>query len=170
MLSKARSFPCFQLVFDVATFESSIGSVKLDLEYSKYSRSNLTEPIDNSKVATSKTSWKHGRLRLLDLILPPPPFSFARRHAGTSRYKMCGGTSVYAANSTYRSNLNLMLSSLLADASRGFYAGVAGQPPTRSPAAPSAAATSTPPPAAPASRRRRRRPRPLPYDKDAVVW
>nr|CAD1827757.1 unnamed protein product [Ananas comosus var. bracteatus] len=63
MLSEARSLPCFQLVFDVATFESSIGSVKLDLEYSKYSRSSLTEPIDDSKVATSKTSWKHGRLR-----------------------------------------------------------------------------------------------------------
>nr|CAD1833471.1 unnamed protein product [Ananas comosus var. bracteatus] len=62
MLSEARSLPCFQLVFDVATFESSIGSVKLDLEYSKYSRSSLTEPIDDSKVATLKTSWKHGRL------------------------------------------------------------------------------------------------------------
>ena len=36
MLSEARSLPCFQLVFDVATFESSIGSVKLDLEYLKY--------------------------------------------------------------------------------------------------------------------------------------
>nr|CAD1831932.1 unnamed protein product [Ananas comosus var. bracteatus] len=34
MLSEARSLPCFQLVFDVATFESSIGSVKLDLELS----------------------------------------------------------------------------------------------------------------------------------------
>nr|CAD1822356.1 unnamed protein product [Ananas comosus var. bracteatus] len=33
MLSEARSLPCFHLVFDVATFESSIGSVKLDLEY-----------------------------------------------------------------------------------------------------------------------------------------
>nr|CAD1841757.1 unnamed protein product [Ananas comosus var. bracteatus] len=32
MLSEARSLPCFQLVFDVATFESSIGSVKFDLE------------------------------------------------------------------------------------------------------------------------------------------
>nr|CAD1842399.1 unnamed protein product [Ananas comosus var. bracteatus] len=36
MLSEARSLPCFQLVFDVATFESSIGSVKLDLEYLEY--------------------------------------------------------------------------------------------------------------------------------------
>nr|CAD1818258.1 unnamed protein product [Ananas comosus var. bracteatus] len=36
MLSEARSLPCFQLVFDVATFKSSIGSVKLDLEYLKY--------------------------------------------------------------------------------------------------------------------------------------
>nr|CAD1827214.1 unnamed protein product [Ananas comosus var. bracteatus] len=32
MLSEARSLPYFQLVFDVATFESSIGSVKLDLD------------------------------------------------------------------------------------------------------------------------------------------
>nr|CAD1835973.1 unnamed protein product [Ananas comosus var. bracteatus] len=32
MLLEARSLPCFQVVFDVATFESSIGSVKLDLE------------------------------------------------------------------------------------------------------------------------------------------
>ena len=36
MLSEARSPPCFHLVFDVAVFESSIGSVKLDLEYLKY--------------------------------------------------------------------------------------------------------------------------------------
>nr|CAD1818824.1 unnamed protein product [Ananas comosus var. bracteatus] len=66
MLLEARSLPCFQVVFDVATFESSIGSVKLDLnylKYFKYSRSSLTEPIDDSKVATSKTTWKHGRLR-----------------------------------------------------------------------------------------------------------
>uniref|UniRef100_A0A6V7QYE0 Serine-threonine/tyrosine-protein kinase catalytic domain-containing protein n=1 Tax=Ananas comosus var. bracteatus TaxID=296719 RepID=A0A6V7QYE0_ANACO len=69
MLSEARSLPCFQLIFDVATFESSIGSVKLDLEYFKYSRSSLTEPIDDSKVATSKTSWKHGRLRASDSII-----------------------------------------------------------------------------------------------------
>nr|CAD1834856.1 unnamed protein product [Ananas comosus var. bracteatus] len=68
MLSEARSLPCFHLIFDVATFESSIGSVKLDLEYSKYSRSSLTEPIDDSKVATSKTRWKHGRLRASDSI------------------------------------------------------------------------------------------------------
>uniref|UniRef100_A0A6V7QZ61 Uncharacterized protein n=1 Tax=Ananas comosus var. bracteatus TaxID=296719 RepID=A0A6V7QZ61_ANACO len=72
MLSEARSLPCFHLVFDVATFESSIGSVKLDLEYSKYSRSSLTEPIDDSKVVTSKTSWKHGRLRASDSISRPP--------------------------------------------------------------------------------------------------
>nr|CAD1834913.1 unnamed protein product [Ananas comosus var. bracteatus] len=64
MLLEARSLPCFQLVFDVATFESSISSVKIDLVYFKYSRSSLTEPIDDSKVATSKTSWKHGRLRV----------------------------------------------------------------------------------------------------------
>nr|CAD1817066.1 unnamed protein product [Ananas comosus var. bracteatus] len=32
MLSEARSLSCFQLVFDVTTFKSSIGSVKLDLE------------------------------------------------------------------------------------------------------------------------------------------
>nr|CAD1831629.1 unnamed protein product [Ananas comosus var. bracteatus] len=69
MLSEARSLPCFQLVFDVATFKSSIGSVKLDLEYSKYSRSSLTGPIYDSKVATSKTSWKHGRLRASDSIV-----------------------------------------------------------------------------------------------------
>nr|CAD1830520.1 unnamed protein product [Ananas comosus var. bracteatus] len=69
MLSEARGLPCFQVVFDVATFESSIGSVKLDLEYFKYSRSSLTEPIDDSKVATSKTSWKHGRLRASDSII-----------------------------------------------------------------------------------------------------
>ena len=36
MLLEAPSLPCFQVVFDVATFESSIGSVKLDLEYLKY--------------------------------------------------------------------------------------------------------------------------------------
>nr|CAD1829828.1 unnamed protein product [Ananas comosus var. bracteatus] len=71
MLSEARSLPCFQLIFDIATFESSIGSVKLDLEYSKYSRSSLTEPIDDSKVATSKTSLKHGRLRAFDSIAEP---------------------------------------------------------------------------------------------------
>nr|CAD1832734.1 unnamed protein product [Ananas comosus var. bracteatus] len=65
MLSEARSLPCFQLVFDVAISKSSIGSVKLDLEYFKYSRSSLTEPIDDLKVTTSKTSWKHRRLRWL---------------------------------------------------------------------------------------------------------
>nr|CAD1840653.1 unnamed protein product [Ananas comosus var. bracteatus] len=53
---------------NVATFKSSIGFVKLDLEYFKYSRLSLTEPIDDSKVATSKTSWKHGRLRASDSI------------------------------------------------------------------------------------------------------
>nr|CAD1825647.1 unnamed protein product [Ananas comosus var. bracteatus] len=69
MLSEARSLPCFQLVFDLATFDSSIGSVKLDLEYFKYSRSSLTEPIDDSKVARSKMSWKHGMLRTSDSIV-----------------------------------------------------------------------------------------------------
>nr|CAD1835624.1 unnamed protein product [Ananas comosus var. bracteatus] len=69
MLSEARSLPCFQLVFDVATFESSIDSVKLDLDYFKYSRSSLTEPIDDLKVTTSKTSWKHERLLHLLLCL-----------------------------------------------------------------------------------------------------
>nr|CAD1835762.1 unnamed protein product [Ananas comosus var. bracteatus] len=63
------NLPYFQLVFDVATLESSIRSIKLDLEYFKYSRSSLTEPIDDSKVATSKTSWKHGRLRASDSIV-----------------------------------------------------------------------------------------------------
>nr|CAD1825853.1 unnamed protein product [Ananas comosus var. bracteatus] len=38
MLSEARSLPCFQLVFDVATFESSIGSVKLDLDIRRRTR------------------------------------------------------------------------------------------------------------------------------------
>nr|CAD1829380.1 unnamed protein product [Ananas comosus var. bracteatus] len=64
-------------------------------------------------------------LSFLLLLLSPSPGAAA----GTSRYKMCGGTGVYSANSTYRSNLNLILSSLLADASCGFSAGVAGQPP-----------------------------------------
>nr|CAD1837804.1 unnamed protein product [Ananas comosus var. bracteatus] len=54
MLSEARSLSCFQIVFDVATFESSIGSVKLNLEYFEYSRLSLTEPIDDSKVAHRK--------------------------------------------------------------------------------------------------------------------
>nr|CAD1834149.1 unnamed protein product [Ananas comosus var. bracteatus] len=70
MLLEVRSLPCFQLVFDVATFESSIDSVKLDIEYFKYSRSSLTEPIDDSKVATSKISWKHERLCIMANEIP----------------------------------------------------------------------------------------------------
>nr|CAD1836582.1 unnamed protein product [Ananas comosus var. bracteatus] len=63
MLLEARSPPCFQIVFDVRTFELTIGSVRVDLEYFKYSRSSLTEPIVNSKVRTLKTKWKHRGLR-----------------------------------------------------------------------------------------------------------
>nr|CAD1823412.1 unnamed protein product [Ananas comosus var. bracteatus] len=36
MLLEARSPPCFQVVFDVRTFESTIGSIRVDLEYLKY--------------------------------------------------------------------------------------------------------------------------------------
>ena len=41
MLSEARSPPCFHVVFDVAVFESPIGSVKVDLEYLKYLENKL---------------------------------------------------------------------------------------------------------------------------------
>nr|CAD1828121.1 unnamed protein product [Ananas comosus var. bracteatus] len=83
MLSEARSLPCFQLVFDVATFESSIGSVKLDLEYLTKVDFNvdftqmlcealLLPPIRCLKCLTVRLSIKHpslfGRCEKLDAL------------------------------------------------------------------------------------------------------
>nr|CAD1837781.1 unnamed protein product [Ananas comosus var. bracteatus] len=61
MLLEARSAPCFQVVFDVGTFESTIGSIRLDLEYFKYSRSTLTEPIVDSKKKKKKKKKRRRR-------------------------------------------------------------------------------------------------------------
>nr|CAD1844265.1 unnamed protein product [Ananas comosus var. bracteatus] len=75
MLSEARSLPCFQLVFDVATFESSIGSVKLDLEYLKY----LENKFYDFTISFAYRRTPRGapplrrRPRALPLLPPQPP-------------------------------------------------------------------------------------------------